>query len=302
MPGLDQVREGEAPAALAGTYVEINEVLRAGFVPLLFRAIAAVPGALKPLWRALRPSLASRAFEQAGDDLRASLALAAVELHTPLIEPALAASGLDVDALDEVRELVQLFHYVDPKLLLAHAAIERALHGERVGGAAVSGLLAGPVPPPGPLPPLRLAPEHPGGIQGELFDEILAATRLPVATTDLRALARYPDFLATAWEGLSPVFRDRRIDAVLGAIARRVRELLPALPGPIELAPDVLPDPQARARLQSVIDHLGPALPRLALLASVLRVALDGPEAALDSPFGLDWDALWTDLEPAPPP
>lgn len=298
MPGLEQIREGEVPAALAGTYRDIRHALRIGYVPLLLRALAPVPGALRAAWVALRPNVATRAFEEAGDDLRAELARAAVDLGTPLIEPLLAANGSDVDEVDELREQVQLFHYADPKLLLVVAALSRALSGERVGGARVARELLAPPPEPDDLPALVLAPEAPGGVVGEVFAEILRTTHLPAVTTDLRALGHWPVVLETAWEALAPVFGHPKLEAALAAIRASARARVQGLPYPMAFGPEAFGTAAGRAHVQRVVATFDDALPRLALFASALRVSLDGPEDALASPFAVEW----APAEPEPPP
>ena len=59
-----------------------------------------------------------RAFEEAADDLRARAARFAVDLGCPLIETQLEWAGYDLDEIDEIRGQVDIFHYLDAKLLM----------------------------------------------------------------------------------------------------------------------------------------------------------------------------------------
>jgi hypothetical protein len=302
MRALPQVREGEVPAGLAATYRDIRLVLRAGYVPLPLRALAAVPGALKPAWRALRPNLATRAFETAADELRSALARAAASLGPPLIEPVLASEGCDVDGLDELRAQVHRFQYADPKAVLAVELLDALLAGEVLGGVERPPSMLAPLPPPpDDLPPLVLAPEAPGGVLGEVLAEILRETHLPAATADLLALGRWPRLLETAWEELGPIFHHRRLEHALAGPRALARRLVRALPHPMALAPEAFPDAHAHAESHLVIGHFAESLPRLALFVAALRVALDGPGDALDTPFEVAWPEAPDDLEPAPP-
>lgn len=295
---LEQVREGEVPAALAATYVDIRQVLRTTYVPLLFRLLAPEPALLKGTWKVLRPALATRAFEEAADDLRAFLARTAVELGTPLIEPVLASDGLDVDDLDDIRGQVAIFHYTDPKLLLCAELLQALLAGETVGGRPRTPLDDTPLPEGAaetlPLP--ALLPEDPAGALGQVFHEILDMTHLPVATVDLRALGCWPTFLETAWREVGPIFRNRGLAAALEAIDSKGRHLLVRLPHRVALphGADGVPGGE---RLARVVSMMGDALPRLALFASALKVALDGVQDAMDSPYPLEWDDTADSLE-----
>jgi hypothetical protein len=288
MARIEQVREGEVPAELAGLYRDVRQVLRTSYVPLLFRLLAPEPAALKAVWRFIRPAVATKAFEEAADDLRAVLARTAVELGTPLIEPVLASAGLDVDDLDDIRGQLAIFHYTDPKLLLCVELLQALLAGETVGGRPRQ---SGEDEPLGGVPREELPallPEEPDGTLGRVFHDILDTTHLPIATVDLRALGRWPSFLETAWHEVGPIFRHRALGAALEAVDREGRELLQRLPHPLALARGA-PDLAGRELLARVVHVMGDALPRLALFASALKVALDGVQDAMDSPYPVDW-------------
>ncbi len=289
---LEHIREGEAPAELAGTFRDLKHGLRLSYVPLFFQALAPVHGALKSAWRLLKPNVTTRAFEEQADELRAELVHAAVDLGTPLIEPVLQAGGFDGDELDELRDQVLLLQYADPKLLLCVEALVPALEGVTVGGARLPAELLAKLPdvPEGELPELHLTNEHPGGVVGEVFREILATTHLTVPTVGLRALAHWPTFVELAWEELAPIFRHRRLEVALNELsssaARRAREL----PYPIEFGPDAFESPAHRAHVARIAGIFADALPRLAFFSAALRVSLDGPQDALDSPYPVEWE------------
>src|SRR5207302_4428468 len=127
------VDETQADRPTIEAYELITRKLRVPRVPLLFRALAGEK-ALLPCWKALRPAVRLRAFEEGADDLRARAARAAVELGCPLIETQLEWAGYDLDEIDEIRGQVDVFHYVDAKLLMMTAILSQGLEGG-VGGA-----------------------------------------------------------------------------------------------------------------------------------------------------------------------
>src|ERR1700687_3173322 len=130
---LAVVDETQADRQTIEIYELVTRKMRIGRVPLLFKALAAEK-ALIPCWNALRPAIRVRAFEEAADDLRARAARGAVDLGCPLIETQLEWAGYDLDEIDEIRGQVDIYHYVDAKLLMMAASLSQALQGG-VGGA-----------------------------------------------------------------------------------------------------------------------------------------------------------------------
>src|SRR2546422_201882 len=127
------VDETQADRQTIEIYELVTRKMRVGRVPLLFKALAAEK-ALMPCWQALRPAIRVRAFEEAADDLRARAARSAVDLGCPLIETQLEWAGYDVDEIDQIRGQVDIFHYVDAKLLMATCVLAEALRGGCGGG------------------------------------------------------------------------------------------------------------------------------------------------------------------------
>jgi hypothetical protein len=293
-PMLDQIREGEAPAAVAGIYRDIRQELRSTYVPLFFRVLAVHRGCLRAVWDQLRPNVATQAFEALSDELRARLAVAAVDLGTPLIEPVLTGSGFDVDDLDDLREQVDLFHYVDPKTLLCVGAVEGLAEGVRVGGSPVPRELLRPIPPGAPVdvPDLALLPEEPGGVMGELLHIITHTLGLPSTEIDLRALGHWPAFVDVAWREVgSPLFRHPSLPATLDRLQSTVRHLAGQLPFPIDGTQGALAEsPDALVAATRIVSTLRVPVLRLALFAASLKVALDGAQEARGSPFPVEWE------------
>lgn len=301
MPGLKQVAEKAVPASLARTYVEIRDSLRGGYVPLPMRALAAMPGVLKPLWGAIGPNVMTRAFEQGSDELRARLAQAAVSLGTPLIETVLAANGCDVDELDALRANVHRFQYVDPKVMIALEAMDALLSGEQLSGSPAAAPMLAHVPPPDALGSIEMVSEAPGGVVGEVLASIQRELHLPSATNDLRALGSTPVFLEVAWDEIGPMFAHARPEPFLVGPRARARRIARSLPYPMQLAPGAIADAHAHAEARRLVEHFVDAWPRLTLFVAALRVALDGPEDALLSPMEVEWPEEGAPVESPPP-
>lgn len=291
---LKQIREGHAPAHVAGMFLDVRRCLRTSWVPLLFRVVAAQDDLLKPVWQQLRPNLLTRALEESADDLRAHLATTAIDLGTPLIEPVLSWEGLDADAIDEVRLVADAFHYVNPKLLVCTAALVEAAAGRVVGGARVHPALReafAPSQSPADMPDIMPAPEEPDDDTNAMFQTVLRALHLPPDTTDLRLFGRWPRFLAAAWPQLEPVFKHAAHERLLGRIRSEALLAAQRLPHRLTFGVDAATRDELTA-LAPTLNLLLDAMPRLALLSAALKVSLDGVEDALASPYPVEWEGV----------
>src|SRR3954471_20757389 len=193
------VDETDADRQTCEIYELVTRKLRVGRVPLLFKALAAEK-ALTPCWQALRPAIRVRAFEEAADDLRARAARVAVDLGCPLIETQLEWAGYDLDEIDEIRGQVDIFHYVDAKLLMLSAVLGRALEdgsgGESKGARAEQRVPRGV---PQDMDHIELVPEDANGPLARTFKSVRSHLGLGIVPDDFRALGRWPRYLELAW-------------------------------------------------------------------------------------------------------
>jgi len=83
---LPEIREAEAPPAIAAIYAALNEETGIGQVNLIWRHAAALPGVLDWLWAQAAPALASGAAAAARDRITAAITL-------PASAPALPRHG-----------------------------------------------------------------------------------------------------------------------------------------------------------------------------------------------------------------
>lgn len=130
------VPEHEAEGEVERVYHEIRQTLRVTGVNLNFRTWAAYGKFLPAMWDAVRPNAETRAFENAADQVRMRAVLAADKLGR-LGVPAAVRLG-DSQAF-QIRAALDLYHYVNPKLLVLTSAVRLALDGEPVGPDATGG-------------------------------------------------------------------------------------------------------------------------------------------------------------------
>ena len=190
---------------------QLAAALRSPFVPLVARRLEAAGAYLDVVWPQLAPSVDTAGF--LGSALyMADMALDAVEdVYEPVLTPdSLTGSAITAAELAELSEVLDVFHWVQPQLLLLVAALAEAWEQPSVGGR---GRLEPRVTAPREQDHLRTAvsltpPSTPP------LPEIAAALQLDEAPELYRAAARWPRYLAAAWEELQhlvafPLFRQR---------------------------------------------------------------------------------------------
>ncbi len=290
---LPVVDETEADRRTIEIYELATRKLRVGRVPLLLKGLAAEK-ALLPCWNALRPAIRVRAFEEAADDLRARAAKIAVDLGCPLIETQLEWAGYDVDEIDEIRGQVDIFHYVDAKLLMATCVLAEALQG------GVGGVSRGPrgderVPRgvPHDMDPIELVPEDDGAL-AKVFRSIRTHLGLGIVPDDFRALARWPKYLELAWSDARK--RDEESGGALKELGAQADDAARQLPIRVEVTDDSLRAAGAGpSRVRALVQRFRRALPALVLDLALFKVQLDGAQSARESPFPIRWKYISSD-------
>lgn len=116
------VAEHEAQGETEQVYHQIRQSLRVTGVNLVFRKWAGYKNLLPVLWQAVRPNVETMAFEQAADQLRIEAARSVGALG-PL--GASAQVTLGESQAYQVRSALDLYHYINPKLLLTRGRSRR---------------------------------------------------------------------------------------------------------------------------------------------------------------------------------
>lgn len=260
---------------MPGSDRALAAALRAPFVPALAQALDAAGGYLDLLWPDLQPSLETAGF--LGSALyMADMALDAVEeVYEPVLTRAdLHTAGLDEAALAEIAATLDVFHWVQPQLLLLGAALAEAWEQPRVGGQGR--------PEPRETrdrerahlaTPIRLA-----DASTPPLPEVAAVIQSAQAPELYRAIAAWPAYLEAAWDELQhlsayPLFRRR--GRALYFYARSSTRFLAV---PLEASREAL---RARGMAEADVQHvravLDAAVPVLATMlmhCCAMRVGL----------------------------
>lgn len=191
--------------------VDAAETMRSPLVPVTLERLAALDGYLEAVWPQLRASVDTAGF--LGSALyMTDMALDAVEeVYQPILSPESLLNGaLDHEQLSQLIAVTDVFHWMQPQLLLLCAALAEAFERPSVGGEG------------------RAEPREPSQREQVHLATAVAlasatASPLPQLAELLgmseppelyRAVAVWPGYLAVAWEELQhlaayPDFRRR---------------------------------------------------------------------------------------------
>lgn len=191
---------------------EIAAGLRTSLVPSVVRQLADIEGFLPAIWPQLAPSVDTAGF--LGSALyMADMALDAVEEvydEPTLSRESLLAGAMSEADLEQVIAVLDVFHWLQPQLLLLLAALAEAHEAPSVGGQ-------GRPEPREPsereqahqATPVELAPPDAG-----LLPEVPAELQLDAPPDLYRAIAVWPGYFEAVWDELQhlvayPLFRQR---------------------------------------------------------------------------------------------
>lgn len=221
------ISEWEAQGEIERTYHEIRQTLRVSGVNLNFRTWAYFDEFLPTVWDTFRANTVTRNFEEAADTVRAQAVTAACQFDPLDVRQQVK---LGESQAYQVRAALDLYHYINPKLLVLTSAIRLALTEESVGGSGkkVESIVLGS---PAGMYPMEMEPEDTADERlRRLFEDIQQTLGLARINSDYRTLALWPDYLATAWGRLKPITQRDEYRAGTDRLRQTARSLARQLP------------------------------------------------------------------------
>ena len=196
------IPESQAEGRVFEIYQEIKPALGVPHVNLLFQAYGAYPNFLELHWHAIRNVLQTAEFFQFAERLRAE---AYTRAHNYFAVPDFCEEVKEMQltqgARQELTEIVELFHYNNPLLLLIVAAQIQALDEAPIAQRQSSGPAVHPVFEQKPCSvPEDRATER----VKRVYEDIKRTLGLNFINSDYRAFGRFPDFLEAYWEAMKP--------------------------------------------------------------------------------------------------
>jgi hypothetical protein len=196
------IPESQAEGRVLEIYQEIKAALGVPHVNLLFQAYGAYPKFLDLHWQAMKPTLGTAEFFQFAERLRAE---AYTRAHNYFAVPDFCEEvkemQLSQGAREELTEIVELFHYNNPLLLLIVAAQMQALDEAPVAPRQSSGPAVHPV---FDQKPCSVPEERATERVKRVYEDIKRTLALNFINNDYRAFGRFPDFLEAYWEAMKP--------------------------------------------------------------------------------------------------
>ena len=277
---VPSIPEAAATGEIAALYADIRRSLGVGVVNLIWRNLAATPGALAWAWGAVRPLYAAGAIQAEAEALRRSQALPDICRLPPAALRAVGVTEADENA---IRRIVDAYDRSNPLNLLALLALLGRLRDDRDTVAADSPEPAAEISPAGQenmLPPIlsldAMAPETAALVRE--INRLGARGSDHILVSMPRHLAHWPGYLGLYWTLIAPFDADGRlarcVDAVYADGEGRAARLMERM---AETAP---PDAEIRASVEHTLeDFARHAISRMIPVTALLLAALPEPDA-----------------------
>ncbi|GAC1321407.1 MAG: hypothetical protein NVSMB22_06920 [Chloroflexota bacterium] len=288
MPGAGtithpEIREEDADAKLQSLYDDIKRTFRVPFVSSVFRVLAAqCPDYLLVAWRGLKPNVRTVYFEIQSDNLRAM----SVQAMAPL------SSHLSQDPEPDLANVLRVFHYLDPKVLLAVTALRSATMGQQPKLQELSGEDKRQVPQEiasGAKAVSLSSLSADESAQDAVFTEIDDAFHSRLISLDYRSLTPWPDLLASTWSEIQRLQAVADYRKLQSDLSRLSQQAVASLPFRMDLNPHTLRhcglSEQGIDDVRSTLDAYFRFLPAVVAHSSFLASQSFGREEAARSPF-----------------
>jgi hypothetical protein len=279
------ISERSATGEIERVYHEIKQTLRVTGVPLNFRTFAGYDNILPLFWDELHANLQTRDFENSADHIRARAAQAAKLLPANTQ----ARTMLGESQRFQIQRALELYHYINPKLLLLTSALKISLHGENIGRAgadlASTPLIARGIPRQ--MYPMEFAsePNDDARVQ-EIHEDIKRAMSLSAVFGEYRTLALWPDYLSSAWQRVKPLLRLSAYREASEQIRQVSVHLARELPFPVRLTlRSIETAGQGPEQILRLVERFESLLPSLILNNSLMLLDWLSEQELKDSPY-----------------
>jgi hypothetical protein len=272
---LPEQAESEASAETRAIYTELRRLCGVPMVPLIYRHLATIPGALEWAWSLLGPALRTGRLQDAAWAMSRAMQLEPV---VKLPAEALRILGVSAADLDELHKLLSAYNRSNPINLLGLRCL--ALFAQRAPHAkAERPPPANPNPAWQPPEPVRnlLPMVDPDQIQGDartlmhlLNDRGDPSSRSPIWPSLYRHFAARPSLLALSAMVVPPAFE--AIDAAAHAVREDAGQRAESLVGLIDITCD-MPSPSGDRKIAIIraIDLFTERLPELIAIGALLE-------------------------------
>jgi halocarboxylic acid dehydrogenase DehI len=281
------IAEHEAEGEVDRVYHEIRQTLRVTGVNLAFKMWAVHERFLPVFWNAVSGNVETVAFERCADALREETATLADSIGKLDVADRVR---LGESQAHQLKASLDLYNYVNPKILLLTSAVRLVLDGEPIGAARRErngGLDRIELGAPPAMPSMEMVSDDPDDRRlRAIFEEIKKTMSVQYVNSDFRTLALWPDYLAAGWERLKLVLKRERYIAACESLIDKSRALARTLPHPIPLTrtrvAEAGADVDEVVRITNAIERV---LPQLMIAVDLFALDFRAPQDLLRSPF-----------------
>lgn len=200
---LRAVAEQNARGRTREIYDDIKQQLGVPLVSPVFQAYAVYPKFFEVFWSDMRPAVATAQFYALADRLRAD---AYTRMHNYFQVPDLTHAFTDDERgrreLQRMEEALDLFHYLDPLLLLILMALTQAF--AKPAGHQPANAAPAEHPLFTDLPQLVTEHSAPAEVKA-IYEDIKRTLGTQVLSSAYQAMGSMPAFLEGYWKALKPI-------------------------------------------------------------------------------------------------
>jgi hypothetical protein len=203
------VPEHRADAGLKPIYQDLKATFGVPWIGVITQAVAHYRPFFIEAWRQFQPSARTHYFESRCDAIRLSAwEQTGSSFDVPPLTTRLQQIGYSEAEIGQIRTVLDIFDYGNPKYLVLATAIQQGLCEDRcLGGGAAIGkwdhLPRSPIYQIDPIPAMIEEHHALGGLQ-TVYADIKATLGLPFVNSDYKAMGRWPSYLLLAWQDLKP--------------------------------------------------------------------------------------------------
>lgn len=278
------VKETEADGEIERVYHEIKQSMRVSGINLNFRTWAGFENFFPLMWDAMRPLVETRAFENAGDRIRSE----SVSLAEKLVKiDARNKIELGESQQYQIQKALELYHYINPKLLVFTAKVKQALEGETTQADQPeqnTELIERGIPVR--MYPMEMIADEPDDERlAAIFEDIKETLSLSSINSDYRTLGLWANYQEAAWKQLKPIVQSDEYKTASNSLRETAQGLASSLPA-ISFSKKQVEDAGEDAdKILETTEKFERLLPSLIINVSLLSLDWKEAQELFESPF-----------------
>lgn len=237
MRRIGTLEEGQSRGRVREIYLDAERSFAVPFVGAVFRALAVQPNVLEQVWPQVKSNVEAQTFVNLSSRLRQrSDMLAETTFELVDLYAWLRDHGFPREDIRRILYILELFHQLDPKLLICTAAMTVAVTG--ISNPEIRRRRFSPIRTPQPEFPTRIPQvmieQAPDEVKEDYLD-IADVMGLPVIPDEFQTLGHWPPFLRRVWNELKPVTRSHTFLNEAENLEAVAIEMAQELPCPVKI-------------------------------------------------------------------